>query len=215
MKKLLILPVMLLVLMIVTSCEKQVSDQAGNETAGIPYVSGRLSDPVFRDAIQNALENRTISNSDLKSVEFLPVAFTPQSFYVQSEDGLKIAVFSTIADENDFLRLNPDGTYTVHIVSQDATNEMIDYSNYNYYVGQGGNMVMNYSGPAELIPIFDMMGNFLGYVYIVTPDENSPATVWHGHGPVQLFGMGPEYTLIGKLTASAGWKKVKRVVELK
>jgi hypothetical protein len=211
MKKFSVLFLILLTGLVINSCNKPATHQDDQ----VARTDGQLSDPVYRQALMAAFTDIAAQNQATREAEFLPVFFTQQAFFVLDETMTKMAVFSTDLDGNDFLRENPDGTYSVHITSNTATNELYDYSTFDYYVGYNGNMVMNYSGPADLMGIYDMEGNLLGYIYnIIYPNNVSPATVWHGHGPVQLWGMGPELNLVGKLTASAKWKNVKTILEL-
>jgi hypothetical protein len=215
MKKYAILWLVLIAGISVTSCNKSVNEPAVNEFNAESINSGPLSNADYREALFNAMKTYVSQDEGTRGAGFLPVFFTQEAFYVLDETGMRLASFSTDLDANDFLRENPDGTYTVHIVSDNATSELVDYSTYDYYIGNNGHMVMNYSGPAELIGVYDWEGNLLGYIYfVVYPNDVSPATVWHGHGPVRLFGQGPELNLVGKLTASAKWKNVKTFVEL-
>jgi len=215
MKKLTLLLVVLLTGLLITSCNKpspEPSNPPGDSK--INNVS-LLSDPEYRQALLNTLTTYASQNPATRGAEFLPVFYTPQGFGFFDETYTKLVTFSALPDENDFIRLNPDGTYTVHMVSDEAFSELVDYMSGEYYSGTGGQMIMNYSGPVQLIPIPDGQGNIIGYIYyVIYPNDVSPATVWHGHGPVQLYGMGPEMNLVGKLTASAKWKNVKTIVKL-
>ena len=200
--------------LIFTSCEKSVTDtgNSGNmstENTFNPVLTGE-----YRQGLSNALTAYTDQLAGERSAEFLPIFFTSYFFGFFDDDLINLVTFSTELDGNDFLRENPDGTYTVHIASNNAFSELFNYSTFEYYFGSDGHMTMNYSGPAELIPVYDYEGNLLGYIYVVEPDEDSPATVWHGNGKVQPGGAGPEKNLVAKLTANAGWKKVKKTVKL-
>jgi hypothetical protein len=199
----------------ITSCEKPVSESSNGGKALIENNIAPVLTSEYREALLATVNSLKEQNEGERGAEFLPVFFTQQAFYVFDEPLTKIATFTADLDENDFFRANPDGTYTVHIASNNAFCELFDYTTFSYYYGYNGQMVMNYSGPADLIGIYDPSGNLLGYIYFVLyPNNVSPATVWHGHGPVQLMGEGPVLNLMGKLTATAKWKKVMTSVEL-
>jgi hypothetical protein len=200
--------------LIFTSCEKSQTDTgiSGNintENTTNPILTGE-----YRQALANAMTAYTDQYAGERSAEFLPIFFTSYFFGFFDDDLINLVTFSTELDHNDFLRENNNGTYTVHIASNNAFSELFNYSTFEYYYGSEGHMTMNYTGPAELIGVYDSEGNLLGYIYMVEPDENSPATVWHGNGKVQLGGAGPEKNLVAKLNANAGWKKVKKTVKL-
>jgi hypothetical protein len=215
MKKTTILLLVMITGLFINSCNKSTVETVSPEETSLIQNSGLNSNEEYRQALYSTIKDYTNQSQGNRGAEFPPVFFTEQGFYVIDETGMKLATFETELDGNDFLRENPDGTVTVHIVSDNATSALFDYMTYDYYSGINGHMIMNYSGPALMIPVPDGEGNIIGYIYnIIYPNNVSPATVWHGHGPVQLFGMGPELNLVAKLTASAKWKNVKTVVRL-
>jgi hypothetical protein len=199
---------------IFNSCEKSASDneQFANqkaENSAKPFLT-----PEYRDALIATVKAYTEENKGVRSAEFLPIFFNTAYFGFLDDDMINIVAFSTVLDENDFLRENPDGTCTVHISSNDATCELFNYLTYESYYGENGHMTMNYSGPATLIAMYDYNGNFVGYVYFVDPDADSPAQVWHGNGLVEPIFGGTQKNLVAKMVANAGWGKVKRTVNL-
>ncbi|HNQ82011.1 MAG TPA: hypothetical protein PLW31_12780 [Bacteroidales bacterium] len=198
----------------IVSCQKPADVTSNPAASGIEKTGNPFVTPEARQALVNTLREVAQEQEAIRGAHFLPAFYTDWGFGFLDDDMVRLASFSTVIDENDFFRENPDGTVTVHIQSETAFSELFNYSTYDYYFGSNGHMVMNYTGPVMMIPIFDNNGNFLGFIYLVQPDNSSPASVWHGNGPVQLWGMGQEYNLVAKLIANAGWKKVNKSIKL-
>ena len=213
MKKLVIILFISITGIMMSSCIKPGSESSVPDNDVKGNKADLLADPVYRQALQTAITSCIDQYSAEKGAEFIPAFFGMDYFGFFDDDFIKLATFSTALDADDFYRLNPDGTVTVHIESENALSEMFDYSTYGYYAGFNGHMVMNYTGPVVQVPII-IGGMIIGYINMVVPDEDSPATVWHGNGPVQLNGYGPEMDLLAHLTANAAWKKIKKTVHL-
>lgn len=213
MKKLIIILLISITGLVVSSCNKPGSELSVPENDIESNSKDLLADPEYRQALQTAIASYSDQYAAERGAEFIPAFFDMDYFGFFDDDFVNLATFSTALDADDFYRLNLDGTVTVHIESENALSEVFNYSTYEYYAGFEGHMVMNYTGPVVQIPII-IGGMIVGYINIVVPDENSPATVWHGNGPVQLNGYGPEMDLLAHLTANAAWKKVKKTVHL-
>jgi hypothetical protein len=214
MKKFSILIFMLVAGSIFVSCRKTVDEPAITGNSAIEKTGNPFITPESREALFNTLKEYATALEAERGAHFLPAFYTSWGFGFMDDDMVRLVTFSTAIDEDDFFRENPDGTVTVHIASDYAFSELFNYLNGDYYFGDEGHMVMNYTGPVVQIPVFDMYGNLLGFIYLVTPNESSPASVWHGNGPVQLYGLGPEYNLVAKLVANASWKKVNKSIKL-
>jgi hypothetical protein len=214
MKKFSILIIILIAGTIFVSCRKTVDEPTITGSSAIEKTGNPFNTPETREALFNTLKEYATALEAERGAHFLPAFYTSWGFGFMDDEMVRLATFSTAIDEDDFFRENPDGTVSVHIASNDALSELFNYATGNYYFGEDGHMVMNYTGPVMMIPVFDNNGNFLGFIYLVQPNDSSPATVWHGNGPVQLYGMGPEYNLVAKLIANASWKKVNKSIKL-
>ena len=137
--------------LLITSCNK--SDSTRYDEQKTVDQKTLLSNPAYRQGIMDAILNLQGQTSETKGAEFLPVFFLAEGFGFFDDSGTKLVTFSAIMDGDDFLRENPDGTYTVHMTSNEAISELQDYISGEYYFGTNGHMVMNYSGPALLTPI--------------------------------------------------------------
>ena len=114
--------------------------------------------------------------------------------------------FSTELDEDDFYRLNPDGSVSVHINSKNADAFYANIGEGTVAFGCGCNMTMNYSG-AWVILTFEFDGVTYTFQF-VDAGSNPSAVIWHGAGKVQFSGTGPKHNLVAHLTASQGWTNV-------
>lgn len=198
----------------IVSCQKTADDLSNPTVSGIEKTGNPFVTPEARQALVNTLRDVAHEQEAIRGAHFLPAFYTEWGFGFLDDDMIKLVSYSTVIDQDDFFRENPDGTVTVHIASNDAFGELFNYATGDYYFGENIHMVMNYTGPVMMIPVFDNNGNFLGFIYLVLPDSSSPASVWHGNRPVQLWGMGQEYNLVAKLVANAGWKKVNKSIKL-
>lgn len=214
MKRTSIFLIILLSGLAIISCRKTNEDTALTGNSTIEKTGNPFSTPANSQALVNTLRQYAYEANAERETTFLPAFYTNWGFGFLDDDMVRLVAFSTVIDQNDFFRENPDGTVTVHIESNDAFGELFNYSNGDYYFGDEGHMVMNYTGPVLTVPVFDNNGNFLGFIYLVNPNDSSPATVWQGNGKVQLFGMGAENNLVAKLIANASWKKVNKSIKL-
>ena len=129
--------------------------------------------------------------------------------------GGQFVFFSTVLDEDDFYRLNPDSTVSVHINSNTAYAEYVKfYPDFTYDVawGQNAHMNMNYTG-AWVIFTFEWEGVTYTFQFVDAGSEPN-AVVWHGAGKVQFNGTGPKHNLLAHLTANQGWSNQKYVIQL-
>ena len=120
--------------------------------------------------------------------------------------------FSAIGGPGDWIRINPDGSATLQINSNDASAEYNDFSNPVFpktYTGTG-HMHMHHTG--ELIQIPLPGGIFL---YTVQPGGHG-AVVWHGKADVVQVGTtAPEYKFTAKYVVAGNGKVVKNLLKLK
>lgn len=214
MKKINILFFILLSGLTLVSCRKSANEPVNFPAVTVDKTGNPFSTPESRQALINTLQQYAKENSAGREATFLPAFYTSWGFGFMDDAMVNLVSFSTAIDQDDFFRENPDGTVTVHIESNDALSELFNYITGDYYFGDEGHMIMNYTGPVIVIPVFDNEGNFLGFIYLVNPNDSSPASVWHGNGMVQLFGMGAENNLVAKLVANASWKKVNKSIKL-
>jgi len=199
---------------IFTSCEKSAtgpgsSQNISNESSANPFLT-----PENRQALMSALSEYRNQSGAQREFDIFSVFFTSESFGFFNDDYTQLVTFSTALDGNDYYLENPDGTVSVHVVSNKALGELYDFNTFDYYFGIKSHMVLHYDGPVMDLPVYDENGNIIGFIKMVLPDENSPATVWHGNGKVQLFGMGPKINLVAHLTANPGWVNVNTFVHL-
>jgi len=162
-------------------------------------------------------------NGNLKSgAEFIPAFFTNSlfgffvdfEFYWDADCGCfyitsgEVAIFDTELDEDDFYRLNPDSTVSVHINSKTANAFYGNIAENTYAFGNNCNMTMNYTGDWVIVT-YEWEGETYTYQF-VDMNSNPSAVVWHGAGKVQFDGTGPKHNLVAHLTANPGWTNVNR-----
>ena len=114
--------------------------------------------------------------------------------------------------EDDWIRINPNGSATLQISSDDAAAEYTDLSNPMLpvtFTGTG-KMHMHHSGELIQIPL-------PGGIYLYTVLEGGHgATVWQGKGDVVMAGTtAPEYKFSAKYIVAGNGKLVKNELKLK
>jgi hypothetical protein len=196
---------------IFSSCEKTPPEPVKTGEQQTVDITKTILTPEFRQALENAMTEYQAQNGTERNVGFIPAFFTNGVFGFFDDDMLKLTVFSTIPDEDDYLIMNTDGTVEVNIKSNDAVAEAFDYYTYASYYGEGAHMFMKYSGPVFPLPF---PPPFQGFAFFVFPDDNTPASVWHGNGIVTPLMPGPDKNLVAHLVASKGWKNVKRTIKI-
>ena len=199
---------------IFTSCEKSSNEPELLGDQGIENAINPVLTPEFRLALTEAVTDYTSQYPSERGATPPPAFFMDNVFGFFDNDLINLAVFSTVTDDDDYLIVNDDGTVDVKINSHDAICEMTDYSTFASYYGENGHAFMKYSGPAEILPFF--YNGIFFFVYFVAPDNNTPASVWHGNGKVELVGgSGGEKNLVAHMVANKGWKKVKSNIKIK
>lgn len=113
----------------------------------------------------------------------------------------EFASFSAPYGNNDFWRENPDGTISVHLVSNQATAEYENFGTGEAMSGDG-NCNLKYTG--ELITVQLPFPPFDEITFLI-PTSNHNALSVHGHANVTLDGLpGPKSKLGMKLVQTPG-----------
>jgi hypothetical protein len=158
-----------------------------------------LSSPENRAAIANALKtyfgkNNSASRVSSNGAKFIVPFFTGESQGVARFDfstfSLELASFSADYSGSDFYRINPDGTISVHVNSNNALAEyyadLFDPTAL-YLYGNLGHIEVTYTGEVvELFPGF----------YIIDTENSGRAYSFHGNGKVGENGTAPWNNLI-------------------
>lgn len=205
----------------INSCQKSTSDAVSpaNDHSGQSNSTSKMNVDVLKYAITSYMKVQQDRGNLKSGAEFIPAFYTNDGFgigigiEISYDPGCdcfvatagELAFFNTDLDDNDFYRLNPDSSVTVHITSTDAFGTYINIGEGTMAWGGGCNMTMNYSG-AWVIITFE----FDGVVYtfqFVDGGSNPSAVVWHGAGKVQFNGEGQKHNLVAHLTANQGWTK--------
>jgi hypothetical protein len=203
------------------SCQKSESDLEPSAVDNQPQsnVLSPISNEVVKHAIAAYMKDQQEKGNLKSGAQFIPAFWTWDGFgigedWVFDENwnliGGEIAYFSTELDEDDFYRLNPDSTVSVHINSNTAYAEYVKFNpdfTYDLAWGQNAHITMNYTGE-WLIFSFEWEGVTYTFQFVDAGSEPN-AVVWHGAGKVQFNGTGPKRNLLAHLTANQGWSNVK------
>lgn len=210
------------------SCKKSATEPfvPANDNSAQSTPSSQINSEVLQHAIAAYMQDQQEKGNLKSGAEFIPAFFTTDGFgFIKDADGYfdpdcgcfiitsgELAFFVTDLDENDFYRLNPDSTVSVHINSNNGIGMYANFGENTQAFGDGFNMTMDYRG-GWVVETFEFGGvtytfNFVDYF------SGPSATVWHGAGKVQFDGTGPEHNLVGHLSASPGWKKVNLQLQL-
>lgn len=98
----------------------------------------------------------------------------------------QIGIISSTFDQNDWLRLNNDGSCTIHFVDHNAFAVYIDLATGAFESGDGANLVMDFSGA-----VLNWNGHY--YVNFLQPFSRYN---FHGTGRVQPDGGGSLSTMV-------------------
>jgi hypothetical protein len=196
------------------SCQKpatepETSQSIIGENFVNPYLSAEQK-AIMMDEL-SVYMNREDAARSIESISPLFVFDNIAVLTFISEDQRKNATFTTELDGNDYFIDNSDGTVTIQINSNNAVSELTDLMTGNYYIGQKGHAMMDYTGYVMIFPLDDYLPYFM---YIFLPDEYTPPAVWHGNGKVQLNGTGPKKNLVAHLSADEGWTNLNNFVKL-
>jgi len=204
------------------SCEKSATEPVApvNDNSTRLNIISQIKSGVFQHVLGAYMQDQQEKGNLKSGAEFIPAFYTNDGFglikdFVGGFDpdcgcfiitSGEIAFFNTELDKNDFYRLNPDGSVSVHISSNSADAFYGDFAAGTYAFGNGCNMTMNYTG-TWVIVTYEWEGETYTYQFVDT-SNNPSAVVWHGAGKVQFDGTGPKHNLVAQLTANPGWTNV-------
>lgn len=145
-----------------------------------------------------------------KGSEFITPFFSSAGFGVIDFATWEIGFFSDDYDENDFWRVNPDGTTSVHLASNTALGEYMNLTDGTYAYGMNSHLSINYTGLFTSFDIIDpVTGELIFTIYYFDTSYASSAYVMSGNGKVQVDGEGPKMNLKAKvLFTSSGQGQV-------
>lgn len=188
-----------------SSCEKQ-ANEPGSPAAATSHTSLRnMLTPELQSAIGRAL-NEYQQQNQMRGAEFIPAFFTSNGFFLGKDlvfdfntfqfiSG-EIAGFSSEIGNNDFFRVNPDSTVTVHLSSRTADGFYRDFESLDFYEGHACDMSVNYRGHVLTFSFPDGNGGFITFYFINIGVTN--AYSFHGSGTVHFNGTGAAKTLVAK-----------------
>lgn len=198
------------------SCEKSSTENLA--PVGNSSNISSISNQKYMEALPHALAafmEKQSENGNLKSgAVFIPAFVTGDGFgmgrdiVIDFSQGLpmfisgELAFFNTELDGDDFYRLNPDGTVSVHIASNAARATYFNLGTMKIAEGVGAKMSMNYTGTL-VVETFEWDGVTYTFQFIKTDDSRN-AILWNGTGKVQFDGIGRSYNLGVHLTANPG-----------
>jgi hypothetical protein len=204
------------------SCQKSTTDSVApaNDNSNRSNFLSQINNGVLQHVLGTYMQDQQEKGNLKSGAEFIPAFFTNDGFgfiknFVGGFDPVcgcfiitsgEISFFNTALDENDFYRLNPDGSVSVHISSNTASAFYGDIAAGTYAFGENCNMTMNYTGTWTIVT-YEYEGETYTYQF-VDNSSNPSAVVWHGAGKVQFDGTGPKHNLVGHLTADPGWTNV-------
>jgi len=221
MKRVLLPFVLLISISLLFSCSKEaevMSDVNNGETNTILKEDTTIHQYVYGIMLENGWSQCSyFVHEELSLLKngatFIPSG--PQGF-VLTEGEFPVFTafggFSAMGGPGDWIRINPDGSATLHINSKEANSEYTDLSNPimpKLYSGPG-QMHMHHTG--ELVEIPLPGGLFL---YTVEPGGHG-ATVWQGKADVVQIGTtAPEFKFSAKYVVAGNGKVVKNQLKLK
>jgi hypothetical protein len=119
--------------------------------------------------------------------------------------------FGAAGGPGDWVRSNPDGTFTLQINSNEAIATYVDYSSPipKMYSGMGS-MHIHHTGTIEQIPLGEGF-----YLYPFIPEGNGALT-WNGTGRVLETGTtAPEYQLTTSYVVAGNGKTIRDIIKFK
>jgi hypothetical protein len=120
---------------------------------------------------------------------------------------LELASFSAELTSNDFYRKNLDGTYSVHVSSNNALAEYFENlfdPAATYLYGNGANFSADYTGNLIEFPFYDANGNLIFVFRFIDTEGSRRAVSVHGIGNVGPDGMAPWKKLSFKAVVTPG-----------
>jgi len=201
------------------SCQKSTTDSVtpANDNSNTSGILSQIKSGVFQRALGAYMQDQQEKGNLKTGAEFIPVFTTNEGFgfikdFVGGFDPVcgcftitsgELAFISTELGENDFYRLNPDSTVSVHINSNDGSAVYFNIGDNTVAFGEGFNTTMNYTGN-WVIETYEWDG--VTYTYQFIDKYNNPSAVsMHATGKVQFDGTGPKHNLVCHMTANPGW----------
>lgn len=142
----------------------------------------------------------------MRGAEFIPAFWTGDGFFLAKDlvfDPVtfnlisgEIAGFSDDLDADDFYRLNPDRTISVHMSSRTADGFYQNFASPDYYEGFACKLSINYTGPVFVITFPD------GFTLTLINIGVTNAFSFHGSGTVLLNGTGTAKTLVSRFVGT-------------
>jgi len=204
------------------SCEKSTTESVGqaNDNSTLSNINSKKYFEALPHAYAAFMQDQQENGTLKTGAEFIP-AIVSSDFFGFIKDAVisfdpdcgcfvftsgEFVFFNTELDGDDFYRLNPDGTVSVHINSKTASVFYSDIVAGTYAFGEGCNMSMNYTG-ALVTETYEWDGETYTYQF-VDKYSNPSAAAWNGTGKVQFDGVGSKHNLVAHLTANPGWTNV-------
>jgi len=144
-----------------------------------------LSSEANRDALAKALSNHLNSNGNVaaRGTNFIMPFMMEESIGGFNPATGDFVNFSSTLNDQDFYRENNDGTVSVHVNSNKALVEYLNFYTGSYAYDERGHHSANYTGPVVEFPILDEFGNVIFVIKFVDQNEASIISM-HGKGNV-------------------------------
>jgi hypothetical protein len=199
--------------LVLTSCKK--SDVEPVKEATPPSFLTKYK--VAIENVQAKFEQQASFNGGIpgssNGVEFITPFFTTESWGIFSfspVNGLTFLTFSAELGDNDFYRVNNDGTIAVHVNSNTAVADYISglfTPNEVYLTGNRAHFDVNYSGAVVEDPFNP------GFYYVDPFVALDRAISIHGNARIRnADGTGPWQNLTMKWSFTPGWGQVGSAV---
>jgi hypothetical protein len=205
-----------------SSCQKSTTDSIApaSESSSWSNFQSQIKSGVLQHILGAYMQDQQEKGNLKSGAEFIPAFTTNDGFgfikdFVGGFDPVcgcfvitsgEFAFFNTDLGENDFYRLNPDSTVSVHINSTDGSAFYNNIGDNTVAFGSGFNLAINYTG-AWVAVTYEWDGVTYTYQFVDT-GSNPNAAVWHASGKVQFDGTGPKHNMVAQLTADPGWTNV-------
>lgn len=204
---------------IVVSCNKSSDENAAPSIEKKSPSFSFLQSPEGNAEITKMLTNYMEKNPQLKGSEFIVPFFTSDGFGLFKNVVIdcdipefpgwcfivegELAFFNAEYGPQDFWKVNPDGTISIHLNSQQASAVHFDIGTSTVSTGENCHLNMNYTGTWTEETVVFPDGEEITFYFIDL--ENSPSAVsWHGNGKVQVDGSGPKKNLVAKVVMTPG-----------
>lgn len=202
----------------ISSCTKSVDDIPGKD---IHEQNLNFKDvPAIHQAVYNYMVGNGLGQCSYFIHEDLSLLKSGATFIPSGPQGFVLTTgefplftafggFSAMGGPDDWIRINPDGSATLQINSNEANAQYTDQVAFKQYLG-AGRMHMHHTGTLVQIPLPGGM-----FLYMVDPGGRG-AVVWHGKGDVLELGTtAPEYEFTAAYRVAGNGKVVRNVLKLK